>query len=248
MLKHAESKLGLPHKFKIEGWKSLNSKAAIAELGLRPDADYNISVPYYLLWSKLAGKQFVRDAREAAAADAAAKPAKPKSKPAMRMAQVRKKQKILHESGASAEGMALAAGHSLDHLAHLAQQHRQQWTKSPVTTMTHVSGPDGTCLHATCDDNSLWKLELPFYAFSRARLELVNVSQEWTKIGEAQSVFSLAGHDGWLYCLDSRLLPPGVARVGICSVGGMLLEVDSEAVWRYWDLNATFLRRAGGRG
>ena len=61
-----------------------------------------------------------------------------------------------------------------------------------VTGMTHVNGKDGNWLYATCGDNTLWKLNL------------TNDSREWTKIGAAAAVISLASHNGWLYCLDKQ--------------------------------------------
>jgi hypothetical protein len=58
--------------------------------------------------------------------------------------------------------------------------------------MTQVAGKDGNWLYASCADNTLWKLNL------------TNDSKEWSKIGNAINVVSLASHNGWLYCLDRQ--------------------------------------------
>jgi hypothetical protein len=97
------------HKFKFEGWKSF-AKAAIDELGLRDGADTQISKTYYNVWSRHADPQVVIDARAAAAATAATKPKQ--SDHAEHMARTRKKQRSLHEGGASAEAMRMTAGQS----------------------------------------------------------------------------------------------------------------------------------------
>ena len=97
------------HKFKFEGWKSF-AKAAIDELGLRDGADTQISKTYYNVWSRHADPQVVIDARAAAAATAATKPKQ--SYHAEHMARTRKKQRSLHEGGASAEAMRMTAGQS----------------------------------------------------------------------------------------------------------------------------------------
>lgn len=58
--------------------------------------------------------------------------------------------------------------------------------------MTQVNGKDGEWLYASCADNSLWKMTL------------TGESKEWTRIGNAINVVSLASHNGWLYCLDKQ--------------------------------------------
>jgi hypothetical protein len=64
--------------------------------------------------------------------------------------------------------------------------------QSAVTGMTQVNGKDGDWLYASCADNSLWKMTL------------TGDSKDWTRIGNAINVVSLASHNGWLYCLDKQ--------------------------------------------